>query len=76
MIYEIELLELCDSDTNLFLNIRSIFEKQYSGNNSEVEKKILSEFIDKYPDVLAYEFDGQWEVFKLQYSTKYPEWFI
>lgn len=76
MIYEIELLELCDYDTDLFLSIRNIFEQQYSGANSEKEKDILSKFIDRYPEVLDYEFDDQWKEFKLRHKPKNPEWFV
>ena len=76
MIYEIELLELCGYDTDLFLDIRSIFEQNYSGKNYEQERKILIKFIDLYPDVLEYDFDEHWEDFKLKYKSEYPEWFV
>ena len=76
MIYELELLALCDYDTDIFLDIRSIFEKQYSGKNTDIERKILTKFIDMYPDVLDYDFDEKWGGFQLKYKSKYPEWFV
>ena len=76
MKHEVELLELCDNDIDLFLDIRSIFEKQYHGNKTETEKRIMSVFIDRYPEVLDCEFDDQWKNFRLEYKSKYPEWFV
>ena len=76
MIHEVDLLELCDYDIDLFLDIRNIFEQQYKGKNTEIESRILSEFIDMYPDVLDYDFDKKWQDFKLKYKFEYPEWFV
>ena len=76
MIHEEELMKLCNYDTDLFLDIRSIFEQSYTRNNYEEERKILIEFIDLHPDVLAYDFDCVWKDFKNRYRFKYPEWFV
>ncbi len=76
MIHEEELMKLCENDIDLFLDIRSIFEQQYKGSGSTLERKVLIEFIQMYPDILEYEFDDYWKDFKYRYKSEYPEKFI